>query len=59
VLQVLVAMKVLTPGKFVSVAEESTAIQDLLVCLEMGFIFSPLQLYAFTHADYIVKRKAD
>ena len=57
ILQGLISIGWLKAGSFFSAVEESTIIQDLLVCIEMGILFSPLQLYAFSHLDYQKMKK--
>lgn len=59
VLQVLVHYGVVNTGKFFTSAQKSTAIQDMLVCVEMGLIFAPLHIYAFSPKDYRNKLKKD
>jgi len=59
VLQVLVGCGVLNPGKWFTAAQKSTAIQDMLVCIEMGLLFAPLHIYAFSVSDYRAKIKKD
>jgi len=49
---------VLHKGLWYDVAEIETAVQNFLVCVEMGLIFSPAHLYAFTASLYEKKRDA-
>lgn len=58
-LQLLVHFGVVTPGHFFSTAQKSTAVQDMLVCVEMGLLFAPLHAYAFSARDYQKKSKGD
>jgi len=59
VLQALVATNILNPGKWFTAAQKSTAIQDMLVCIEMGLLFAPFHIYAFSATDYREKLKKD
>lgn len=43
------------PGHFFSDTEKSTAVQHMLVCLEMAALFAPLHAYAFSYSDYAGK----
>mmetsp|Transcript_18009 Transcript_18009/g.26398 ORF Transcript_18009/g.26398 Transcript_18009/m.26398 type:complete len:296 (-) Transcript_18009:55-942(-) len=52
VLKILAHFDILHEGHRFSIDELELAWQDLLVCVEMGFLFSPLNLYAFTHSSY-------
>lgn len=55
VLKVLAHLGVLHEGHQFSMDEVELAWQDLLVCIEMGVLFGPLFLYAYSGSEY--KRK--
>uniref|UniRef100_A0A6V2QGL2 Uncharacterized protein n=1 Tax=Ditylum brightwellii TaxID=49249 RepID=A0A6V2QGL2_9STRA len=55
ILKLLGHFGVLHEGYRFSLDEIELAWQDLLVCMEMAFIFSPLCVYAFSNADEKVK----
>jgi len=52
VLSVLVSMGILHEGHCWSTDEVETAIQNFLVCVEMGLLFSFAHLYAFSAENY-------
>jgi len=56
VLEILVYMKIVHAGHWYSVEQVSVAIQNFLVCLEMGLLFSVAHLYAFTPEEYKKKK---
>jgi len=51
ILKLLVYFDILHEGHRFSVDEIALAWQDLLVCIEMGLLFSPLCLYAYSPID--------
>jgi hypothetical protein len=42
-------------GHFFSDFEKAAAVQHMLVCVEMGLVFAPLHIYAFSYSDYAGK----
>jgi len=56
VLKVLVYFGILHEGHRFSVDEIALAWQDLLVCIEMGLLFSPMCLYAYSPSDISVDK---
>jgi len=57
-LEVLVYLKVLHEGHWWTTEEVSNAIQNFLVCVEMGLLFSFAHLYAFDAKPYHGGKKA-
>jgi len=57
IIQVLVALKVIHENHWYTVEEIEISIQNFLVCIEMGLLFSFGHLYAFNADDY--KRERD
>jgi len=58
IVQVLVAFKVIHENHWYNVEEIEVGIQNFLVCIEMGLLFSFGHLYAFHANDYKNKNKA-
>ena len=52
ILQILEYINIVHSDMWYTQTEVADAIQNLLICLEMGFIFAPAHMYAFTCQSY-------
>lgn len=58
ILELLVFYGVVHADHWYTAKEISSAIQNFLVCVEMGLIFAPVNFYAFSHHEFIFNASA-
>merc|ERR1712154_479194 len=51
-LQILEHFEIVHSDKWYTEEEVAEAIQNLLICMEMGLLFAPIHSYAFPYAPY-------
>eukprot|EP00128_Syssomonas_multiformis_P018841 Colp12_sorted_trinity150504_noHs@30949 len=59
ILVILEHFEVVHGDRWYTADEVTLAIQNFLVCVEMGLIFAPAHIYAFPVKDYIMKHKKE